>query len=271
MNVKITSSIVLYNHSFNEIQLLIESIIKSCVQKLYIIDNSEHNSIELFLNSDVIIYIHNPSNPGFGSSHNIAVKKAIEFGSFAHFIVNPDIYFKQDILSPMVDYMVNNDNVGMIMPQVLNYDDTIQYLPKLLPTPFGILIRKLNLPFRYFTKYINKYELRSASNNIVYNIPIISGCFSLIRINAIKEVGFYDDKFFMYFEDWDLSRRINQKYKTLYYPLVSVYHGYDSGANKSFKLFKIFVKSAVYYFNKWGWFFDDNREQINKKTLSQIK
>ena len=170
----------------------------------------------------------------------------------------------------MVDYMVNNVNVGMIMPQVLNYDDTVQYLPKLLPTPFGILIRKLNLPFRYFFKYINKYELRSTSNNIVYNIPIISGCFSLIRINAIKEVGFYDDKFFMYFEDWDLSRRINQKYKTLYYPLVSVYHGYDSGANKSFKLFKIYVKSAVYYFNKWGWFFDDNREQINKKTLSQI-
>jgi GT2 family glycosyltransferase len=91
-----------------------------------------------------------------------------------------------------------------------------------------------------------------------------------MRINAIKEVGFYDDKFFMYFEDWDLSRRINQKYKTLYYPLVSVYHGYDSGANKSFKLFKIFVKSAVYYFNKWGWFFDKQRKEINKETLQKF-
>jgi GT2 family glycosyltransferase len=81
----------------------------------------------------------------------------------------------------------------------------------------------------------------------------------------------YDDNYFMYFEDWDLSRRMHKKYKTIYYPLVSVYHGYESGANKSFKLFKIFIQSAITYFNKWGWFFDKDRKQMNKKALSQFK
>ena len=85
-----------------------------------------------------------------------------------------------------------------------------------------------------------------------------------------KEVGVYDDRFFMYFEDWDLSRRMHQKYKTIYYPKVSVVHGYESGANKDKRLFKIFVKSAIYYFNKWGWFFDSERNKINKKTLQQF-
>jgi GT2 family glycosyltransferase len=81
----------------------------------------------------------------------------------------------------------------------------------------------------------------------------------------------YDDTFFMYFEDWDLSRRIHQYYKTIYFPLVSVYHAYDSGANRSSRLFKIFINSGVTYFNKWGWFFDGERKKTNKHALSQFK
>jgi hypothetical protein len=74
----------------------------------------------------------------------------------------------------------------------------------------------------------------------------------------------------MYFEDWDLSRRIYSKFNTRYFPKVSIYHGYDSGANKSKKLFKIYLNSAFYYFNKWGWFFDKERKRVNKKTLKQF-
>ncbi|MCY1560600.1 hypothetical protein D9M68_977500 [compost metagenome] len=106
---------------------------------------------------------------------------------------------------------------------------------------------------------------------MIYNAPILSGCFTLLNLEAIKKVGGYDDNFFMYFEDWDLSRRIHQHYKTLYFPLVSVYHGYESGANKSSRLFKIFVNSAITYFSKWGWFFDSERKKINKKALEQFK
>jgi GT2 family glycosyltransferase len=89
-------------------------------------------------------------------------------------------------------------------------------------------------------------------------------------MSAVKEVGVYDDRFFMYFEDWDISRRMHLKYKTIYFPKVSIVHGYESGANKDQRLFKIFVKSAIHYFNKWGWFFDSERNKINKKTLQQF-
>ena len=74
----------------------------------------------------------------------------------------------------------------------------------------------------------------------------------------------------MYFEDWDLSRRMHQYYKTVYFPKVSVYHEYESGANKNKKLFMIFIKSGIYYFNKWGWIFDKERIIINKKALNQF-
>jgi GT2 family glycosyltransferase len=103
------------------------------------------------------------------------------------------------------------------------------------------------------------------------NVPILSGCFSLFRVDALKDVGLYDEKFFMYFEDFDLSRRINSKYKTIYYPEVSIIHAHERGAAKSFRLFKVFVKSAIIYFNKYGWFFDFERKKINKSVLKNLK
>ena len=87
----------------------------------------------------------------------------------------------------------------------------------------------------------------------------------------MAEVGVYDDCFFMYFEDWDISRRMNRRYKTVYFPKASIFHDYESGANHNRRLLKIFIKSAIYYFNKWGWFFDKERKRINDLTLSQFK
>ncbi|WP_291087513.1 MULTISPECIES: glycosyltransferase [unclassified Empedobacter] len=269
----ISLSIVLYNTSHKDLGLLFESFRKVKMKiQIYIIDNSPTNTLrDYFEDKFDVIYIHNPLNPGFGASHNIAIDLSIKNNISYHFIVNPDVYFKEDVVSKMVEYMELDDKIGMMMPQVLNLDDTVQNLPKILPSPFSVILRKLKKPNFIYEPFINKYELRNVDKSLVYEAPVLSGCFTLLNLLAVKEVGMYDDEFFMYFEDWDLSRRMNQKYKTIYYPKVSVYHGYESGANKSKKLFKIFVKSAIHYFNKWGWFFDIERRKVNKKTLNQFK
>lgn len=273
MGELITASIVLYNTNPIELKKTAESVFSTIKNiKLYLIDNSPTDELSVFQKTySSIEYIHNPSNPGFGAAHNIAIEKGIESGSQYHFVVNPDIYFDRDILTPMIEYMKKDSSIGMMMPQILNLDGTIQNLPKLLPSPFSIVLRKIKRPYQAYEKFINQYELRKVPKDLIYNAPILSGCFTLLNLNAIKEIGLYDDSYFMYFEDWDLSRRMHQHYKTIYFPLVSVYHGYDSGANKSSKLFKIFMNSAFTYFNKWGWFFDSNREMINKEALSQFK
>ncbi len=273
MKIAFTISIVLFHTPPSELKKTVMSVL-SCRHKfiLFLIDNSPLDDLRLFEEFDKrIIYIHNPSNPGFGVAHNIAIQKAIELNSKYHFIVNPDIYFNGDIITTMIDYMSRDASIGMMMPQILNLDGTVQNLPKLLPNPFSILWRKLRKPKKAYEKFINEYELRLVPTNIIYSAPILSGCFTLLNMNAVKKVGFYDDAFFMYFEDWDLSRRMHQHYKTIYFPLVSVFHGYESGANKSRILFKIFVNSAITYFNKWGWFFDADRNKINREALSQFK
>lgn len=272
MNKKITACIVLYRNDIAMLLNAINSILNTNrIDSVFLIDNSPSDELRTIVRDSRICYTHNPSNPGFGASHNLAIQKAMESGSKYHFIINPDIYFDGDIITPMVEYMANDMTVGMMMPQVLNEDGSIQNLPKLLPSPFSILKRKIKRPARVYEKFINEYELREIPKDVIYNAPVLSGCFTLLNLEVIKKVGMYDDAFFMYFEDWDLSRRIHKHYKTIYFPQVSVVHEYESGANKNPKLFKIFVKSAITYFNKWGWFFDFERKKINKQALSQFR
>lgn len=268
----ITISIVLYNSDILEISKVIQSVyITDLSVKIFLIDNSPNDKLKELEDNSRIEYIHNPSNPGFGAAHNIAIRKAMDMGSNYHFIVNPDIYFESDVISAMVSFMKSDPSIGMMMPQILNLDGSIQYLPKLLPSPYSIFMRKFKKPKSVYDSFINRYELRSVPNERIYNAPVLSGCFTLLNLKAIAEVGMYDDAFFMYFEDWDLSRRVHEKYKTIYFPFASIYHGYDSGANRNGKLFRIFVKSAITYFNKWGWFFDSGRKKINEKALAQFK
>lgn len=268
----ITASIVTYNTAANDLNNLEKSF--ACVKKsftLFIIDHSPTDRLrEFYKNNEKVIYIHNPSNPGFGAGHNVALIEAGKLNSGYHFVINPDVFFKTDVISLMVEYMDKHSNIGMMMPQILNLDGSIQNLPKLLPSPLDVFMRKFKKPKGYYERFIKKYELRFVDSNVIYDAPILSGCFTLFRMTSLVEVGLYDDRFFMYFEDWDLSRRMNSRYRTVYYPRASIYHGYESGANRSSKLFKIFLKSAIYYFSKWGWFMDSNRTSVNSRTLSQF-
>jgi hypothetical protein len=265
-------SIVLYKNNFEVINKAVQSIIKSDYDfLLFLIDNSPTNEL-LKLSTDTRIkYIHNPSNPGFGAGHNIAFRDSIQNGIIYHFVVNPDIYFEGDVINEMVSFMSSDKTIGMMMPKILNTNGTTQFLPKLLPTPLSIIKRKLKFPKTIYNKFIKRYELRDIPSDMIYNAPVLSGCFTLFNTEALQKIGFYDDSFFMYFEDWDISRRMHEKYKTIYYPKVSITHEYESGANKNKKLFIIFIKSAFKFFNKWGWILDNERIKINKEALNQFK
>ncbi|TZF86452.1 glycosyltransferase family 2 protein (plasmid) [Pedobacter sp. BS3] len=270
-NIGGSASIVLFKNETKVVQNTILRVIESQFLQVYLIDNSPTDVLKNISKDSGVIYIHNSSNLGFGAAHNIAIRKAMEDGLKYHFIINPDIEIKEDVFTPMIEYMEANPDVGMMMPKVLNGDGSVQNLPKLLPHPAWIFRRKLKKMDPFSETFINKYELRKVPYSLIYNVPILSGCFTLLRLDAIKEVGKFDEKFFMYFEDFDLSRRMHKKYKTIYFPKVSVYHGYEGGANKSWKLFKIYIKSMITYFNKWGWFFDKERKKFNKETLAQFK
>ena len=154
----ITASIVTYHHHFKDIRKVIECILSSPVSILYIIDNSSNDRLrELAKISAKIKYIHSV-NLGYGAGHNIAIRESIDIGATYHIVVNPDIYFEEGVIEKLIIYMNKYSEVGLVMPRVLYPNGELQYLCKLLPTPFDLLFRRF-LPWRrYVEKKNEKYE-----------------------------------------------------------------------------------------------------------------
>ena len=152
------------------------------------------------------------------------------------------------------------------MPKILYPDDQVQYLCKQLPTPFDLIGRRFIPGFLkpVFKKRFDRYETRDRDYNRAMEVPHLSGCFMMLRTGVFETVGLFDERFFMYLEDVDYSRRVHARYKTVYYPGVSVYHQYHKGSYKRWRHLEYHIVSAVKYFNKWGWFFDRQRKAINK-------
>lgn len=268
----ISGSIVLYHNSSNQVKKAIRSFFTSKLcTKLYLIDNSLDDRLQTLKEIDPRIeYIHAHSNIGYGSAHNIALKYAIKHHSKYHIILNPDIYFSSGVIDSLYAHMEKNSDIAHIMPKVLYPDGSIQYLTKLLPSPAILLARRL-LPFKTLQKYINnKYELRFTGYDKIIQAPYLSGCFMFLRTKALKKIGLFDEMFFMYPEDIDLTRRIHEKFKTIYFPEVSIFHEHQKESFKNFKMTKIHILNMIKYFNKWGWIFDRKRKDINKKILYDL-
>jgi GT2 family glycosyltransferase len=268
----LTGTIVLYNNDKSVLKNAIDSFFDTSLNvTLYLIDNSPTDELKSLVTDSRIEYYHNPSNPGFGAAHNVAIKKAIAIGAKYHLVLNPDIYFNKGVIEKIVEYMNINSDVGNLMPKVFYPDGSIQYLCKLLPTPYDWIGRRFN-PFRKMVDRRNEiFELRFTNYNKIMEVPYLSGCFMFLRLDAIKKIGLFDENIFMYGEETDLCRRlIIGGYKTIFYPDVSITHVFEKGSHKSWRLTWIGIKSAIYYFNKWGWIIDNQRNHINKKTLIKL-
>jgi GT2 family glycosyltransferase len=91
------------------------------------------------------------------------------------------------------------------------------------------------------------------------------------RVLVLREVGGFDERFFMYLEDYDLTRRVHKVARTVLYPEVSVFHGFKKESYSNLQTLKYHIRSAIKYFNKWGWFIDREREMFNKKVIKETK
>jgi GT2 family glycosyltransferase len=208
---------------------------------------------------------------GYGAAHNIALREALDAGSDFHLILNPDIRFNPDIIPVLVSYMQNNEDVAYILPKVIYPDGTCQYLWKLLPTPFDLIFRRFMPKTGFFKKINDRYILKNSGYNKIVNPPCLSGCFMFLRMSVIKQHNlFFDERFFMYCEDVDFIRRLHRIGKTIYLPDVSIIHDHAKASYTSTKMLWEHIKSAVKYFNKWGWFFDVERKRMNRQVLDEI-
>jgi hypothetical protein len=271
--IQINASIVLYHNKKEQILKTINSFLNTSMSvRLYLVDNSSNDNLkELSTIDRRVEYIFNNANLGYGSAHNIAIKKSIGDSVPYHLVLNPDVYFDKGVIEELYDFMEKNKSVGSVMPKVLYPDGELQYLCKLLPTPLDLILRRFIPSKKWKEKRNEIYELKFTNYDEIMNVPCLSGCFMFIRTSILKEIGGFDERFFMYLEDVDLCRRINQKARIVYFPKVEIIHNYEKGSYKKIRLLLYHIISACKYFNKWGWFFDNERKIINKKTIYMLQ
>ena len=274
-----TACIVTYNTNREDLSQIISCFQKTKLKfKLWISDNSEEDSLRSFINNfsdDRIEYIFNNSNNGFGSGHNVVLKKLMDnnFKEKAefHIILNADIIFEENTIEKMIDYMRKNPEIGQIGPKIYESSGEVNKSCRLLPTPLNLIFRRFFPIKSIVDKMDYNYEMRWCDYNSIMEVPILSGCLMFIRTDILKNVGMFDTRYFMYMEDYDLCRRIGQKYKVIFYPEVKIIHKHGKASYKTRKMMIAHINSAIKYFNKWGWFFDKERKTRNKECIKRYK
>ena len=217
-------------------------------------DNSPTNELKyIFEDVQDVKYIFSKKNLGFGKGHNVAL--SLPISSSYHLILNPDVYFQPQVISELISYMEQKTEVGLVQPKVLFPNGDIQYLCKRYPSLFIFFARRFLPKYlqHFFIKKLNHYEMRDLDMIEPSEVLLLSGCFMLFRKKYLDEIGYFDDNYFMYCEDFDLSIRMNECYKNVFYPNVFIYHSWERGAHKSWKLSITFMRSIVLFFNKHGW------------------
>jgi GT2 family glycosyltransferase len=271
---KVRASIVVYKTDPKLLTQAMESFLMSSIAGLLtIIDNSPTDCLRSVCTPQVE-YIFNNRNLGYGRAHNIAMQKSIGEAQY-HIVLNPDVQFNPIVVEKLFRFMESEPEAGLAMPRVLDPEGRNQMMCKLLPAPWDLITRRF-FPFEsWFSKMNDRYEMKDSGYDQVMDVPFLSGCFMFLRTSALKEVGLFDERFFLYAEDTDLSRRIHQKFETLFYPEVSISHVHARGSYKNLRLTVSNAVSAIQYFNKWGWFFDSERQKINQlamnSAVAQIK
>ncbi len=265
----ITVSIVTYKTDTEELKKCLSSLCSPLVKMIYVVDNSRLQYLADYCQGQKKLEYIPSENVGYGAAHNIAIRKAKESGAKYHLVLNSDVYFRGDVIEKLATYMDSHEDVAMVQPNIIYPDGRMQYTCRLLPTPANLIFRRF-LPRRLVEGMNYRYQLKMFDHKTELNVPYHQGSFMFFRLSAFEKVGLFDERFFMYPEDIDITRRMHKFYRTMFWPGVTVVHAHRAASYKSKKMLKIHMWNMIKYFTKWGWLFDSERSRWNKELLNEL-
>lgn len=262
-------SIVVYRPDLAELSSTLASLHAACEAlytrrpglpvSLYLVDNGGLPDVRVALDAlrasgvaSTILTGH--GNIGYGRGHNLAIEQA---ASGYHLVLNPDIDLDRDALLRAVDFFEAHPDAGLLTPWIGDEHGHQQFLCRRYPTLLDLFVRGF-LPSsvrRLFARRLARYEMRDVINDrdVVWDPPIVSGCFMLFRTSVLKKLAGFDARYFLYFEDYDLSLRAHDVTRVVYAPAVRVLHHGGGAARKGSAHIRMFATSAYRFFSRFGW------------------
>jgi GT2 family glycosyltransferase len=262
-------SVVIYRQDPTQLASTLASLGKACEMlrinrsdfpvELYIVDNGGLPDVHVTLDelrahgvASTILTGH--GNVGYGRGHNLAIEQTTRG---YHLVLNPDIDLDPDALTRALDFFDANPDVGLLTPWIGDEHGHQQYLCRRYPTLLDLFVRGF-LPASVhglFERRLARYEMRDVINesDVVWDPPIVSGCFMFFRANVLKKLAGFDARYFLYFEDYDLSLRAHDVARVVYAPGVRVLHHGGGAARKGSAHIRMFSSSAYKFFSRFGW------------------
>lgn len=257
-------SIIITHHKTPELlDLCLKSIkdtVKNIKKEIIVVDSESKEEIEELLREKHpgVKYIPFKKNVGYSKLVNAGLRKVK--GDYI-LILNADIIILEGSISGMLKYMKNHPRVGILAPQLLDFTNNVQISCFSEPSLGAILARRTFLgKLKWGKKVLNRFTISNWDRKSIKEVDWVQGSAMMIRKKAIKKVGPWDERFFMYFEDADWCRRFWQKgYKVVYLPSAKMAHYYHRTSKKWGGFLDVFLNkytrihliSAIKYFLKY--------------------
>ncbi|MEX2132377.1 MAG: glycosyltransferase, partial [Pseudohongiellaceae bacterium] len=272
--ISLSVSIVTYNTPSPDLVSTLDSLlasIRSANQQgltettLYLINNSttpmlDSDRLNQFQEAFAAVncelrLLQGHGNIGYGSGHNLSINPT---NARYHLLMNPDVILHEDSLAEGISYLEAHSSVVIVAPFVSGADNHKQYLCKRYPTVFDFLLRALpsqRIKAKY-SRHLAHFEMHELSEHQAsHGVPIVSGCFMLCRADKLKQTGGFDEKYFLYFEDFDLSLRMGKLGELAYLPAMKIRHFGGNSSRKGMRHILMFLRSGIRFFNTYGWRF----------------
>lgn len=249
---EVTASIVTYN-SKDEIDILMQSL-ETCdyfnSMTVFVVDNASSDGTATYIKEKYpwARVIESKENLGFGKGHNLVIKHV---KSKYHIIVNPDISVPIDTISKAIEYISANEDISVVTPYVMNVDGTQQHLPKKNPSMKYMIGGMFENRFSFCKKLRDEYTLKNEVVTEPIEVEFCTGAFMITRTSALHDVCGFDERYFLHFEDADLTRELRKVGRAVYNPNIKVTHKWHRENKKINKSFWVALKSMFIYMNKW--------------------
>lgn len=230
---------------------------------LTLVDNSQCRDYESRLRSTLeglvfddfftLKYSAAAQNSGFGGGHNLVLPG---LASDYHLILNPDVELTESALTIGLAALREDSGLALVSPKVVGSTGEQEFLCKSYPSVLVLLLRAFAPTFvrDCFRAQLDAYEMRDVcAGDQPQDVPLASGCFMLLRSRDLAAVGGFNEKYFLYFEDFDLSLRLREQGRILFLPAMQIVHHGGYAASKGARHIWLFIKSGLQFFNDHGW------------------
>jgi GT2 family glycosyltransferase len=205
--------------------------------------------------STVIEIIAGHGNVGYGAAHNLAIRRS---DADVHLVLNPDVSLDPCAISASLEYLAAHSDTAIVVARGYDAFGRYAYLAKRMPTVLALGLRGLGLrpSDSWLGRRVAAYMYHDLlPSETAVAVELASGCFMCCRGEPLRAVGGFDERYFLYFEDYDLSQRTRQYGKIIEIPDARIIHLGGRTVSRGVRRIMWFCLSGVRFFIRHGWRF----------------